>query len=91
MIHAALTGVKFGVDNHRVLRKSERDLLDEVETRLVEKFPQLPASRVSAAIGEAHAHFARSPIRDFLPLLIERRVTDELTRAVTAPEPAHSG
>jgi hypothetical protein len=33
---------------------------------------------VLSAIRAAHARFERSPIRDFIPLLIERCVRDDL-------------
>jgi CRISPR/Cas system-associated exonuclease Cas4 (RecB family) len=63
-----------------VLRKSERDLIVDVQHRLADRFAQLPADRVSAAVDQAQARFAQSTIRDFIPLLVERRVTAELTR-----------
>lgn len=63
-----------------MLKKTERDMIDDVENRLVEKFAELPAARVSAAVDQAHARFAQSRIRDFVPLLVERRVTSELAR-----------
>jgi hypothetical protein len=59
---------------------SEAALIDEVRQRLVRKFADLPADHVSTAVTEAQARFADSKVRDFLPLLIERRVCGELSR-----------
>jgi CRISPR/Cas system-associated exonuclease Cas4 (RecB family) len=69
-----------------VLRKSERDLIVAVEHRLADRFADLPAERVSAAVDRAQARFAQSTIREFIPLLVERRVAAELTRLTSADQ-----
>ncbi|BBZ09208.1 hypothetical protein MDOR_33770 [Mycolicibacterium doricum] len=58
--------------------KSERELIDEVKNRLVAKFSDVPEGRIMIAVEEAYANFTDSLIRDFVPLLVERRVGDEL-------------
>lgn len=74
-----------------VLRKTEREQIDAVQKRLADRFAQLPAERVSAAVDQAQARFAQSTIRDFIPLLVERRVVAELTgRTPAAPALAGS-
>jgi CRISPR/Cas system-associated exonuclease Cas4 (RecB family) len=70
-----------------VVKKSEQELVSEVESRLVSKFTQLPRERVAAAVEDARSRFEHSVIRDFIPLLIERRVSSELT-GVGVGEPA---
>jgi len=77
-----LTADNPAIDHLPVLKKTERDLIDDVENRLVERFAHLPAARVSAAVDQAHGHFADSLIRDFIPLLVERRVAGELAHSV---------
>ncbi|MCK0176397.1 three-helix bundle dimerization domain-containing protein [Mycolicibacterium sp. F2034L] len=69
--------------------RTERELIDEVEQRLIKRFAQVPAARVGAAVDQAHARFADSTIRDFIPLLVERRVADELS-GTSDRELAHS-
>jgi hypothetical protein len=59
---------------------SEAALIGEVQSRLVHKFAHVPQDQVSAAVTNAHARFAQSKVRDFIPLLVERRVSDELSR-----------
>jgi hypothetical protein len=59
---------------------SEAALIDEVRQRLVRKFADLPEDHVSTAVTEAQARFAGSKVRGFVPLLVERRVSGELSR-----------
>jgi hypothetical protein len=54
--------------------------LDEVVERLLERFPKLPADRVRSAVTKAHESFAGNPIRDFVPVFVERSASDELRR-----------
>ena len=61
---------------------SEQLLIAEVERRLTNKYAQLPPDRISSAIqNDAHVRFEQSPIRDFVPLLVERRAHAELAGA----------
>ena len=57
---------------------SEDLLIAEVERRLTNKYAHIPADQVSAAVQRVWAQFEQSPIRDFVPLLVERRVSAEL-------------
>jgi hypothetical protein len=56
-----------------VPRKTEQDLLNEIEERLINTYTELNPQQVYATVEQAHAAFERSPIRDFIPLLVERR------------------
>jgi hypothetical protein len=60
---------------------SEHRLIAEVEPRLISKYAELSPDRISTAIQSAHARFDQSPIRDFVPLLVERLARAELTNA----------
>jgi hypothetical protein len=60
---------------------SEQLLITEVERRLTSKYAQLPPDRISSAIQNACARFEHSPIRDFVPLLVERRARADLAGA----------
>lgn len=59
--------------------RSEDAQLEEVERRMVAEFGDLPAEQVVAAVRESRARFADSPVRDFVPLLVERQVRRHLT------------
>jgi hypothetical protein len=61
--------------------------LDEVVERLRQRFPQTPEDRVRSVVMEAHRSFAGNPIRDFVPVFVERSARDELSRTVqVAPD-----
>jgi hypothetical protein len=52
--------------------------LSQVATRLLNKFPAASREAVGTAVGEAVSHFEGCPIRDFVPLLVERAATAKL-------------
>jgi hypothetical protein len=58
-------------------------LIDEVQQRLVRRFSQLPKDRISTTVVQAHARFEHSRVRDFIPLLVERRAGAELAQQQT--------
>ena len=64
-------------------------MIDEVRQRLVRKFAHLPQDHISAAVADAYTRFTGSRVRDFVPLLVERRASQKLsgrvTELVTAP------
>ena len=60
---------------------SEQAAITQLRERLASKYAEIPPERVSAAVQVAHARFDQSPIRDFVPLLVERRVRAELADA----------
>ncbi|MUL47271.1 hypothetical protein FZI85_21535 [Mycobacterium sp. CBMA293] len=63
-----------------MVARTEQEACAEIETRLAAKFATLSAADVTAAVEGARAQFAGSKIRDFVPLLVERRADEELTR-----------
>jgi len=67
---------------------SEASQIDEVRERLVRKFSHIPKDHISAAVAQAHARFEHSTVRDFIPLLAERRARLALAQAHTAAEAA---
>jgi hypothetical protein len=57
---------------------SEDLLIAEVQRRLTNKYAHIPAEQVATAIERVYARFEQSKIRDFVPLLVERRTGAEL-------------
>jgi hypothetical protein len=55
-------------------------LIAEVERRLTNKYAHIPTDQVCTAIQRMYAQFEQSPIRDFVPLLVERRAGAELAK-----------
>ncbi|GAB7070445.1 hypothetical protein H7J06_24730 [Mycobacterium hodleri] len=57
---------------------SEQAALDQLVERLSSTYTELPADRIQSAMLSVQARFEDSKIRDFVPLLVERRVRAEL-------------
>jgi hypothetical protein len=57
---------------------SEQAALEHVEERLSSTYAEVPADRIQSAMRSAQAIFEDSKIRDFVPLLVERRVRADL-------------
>lgn len=67
---------------------SEAALIEDVRQRLLRKYRDVSRDQVFTVVADAHARFTDSRVRDFVPLLVERRATEELARqadAVSAP------
>jgi hypothetical protein len=62
---------------HRV----EQAALSRIADRMAAQFPELPAADIHLAIQGRYAQFEGSPIRDFVPVLVERSVRADLTGA----------
>ncbi|MGW5149845.1 three-helix bundle dimerization domain-containing protein [Rhodococcus koreensis] len=56
----------------------EERQLSQVTTRLLNKFSAASRETVETTVGEAVSRFAECPIRDFVPLLVERAATAKL-------------
>ena len=63
-----------------VAQISEAQLIDELVARLTRSYAHLPHDQVCIAVRDALARFEQSPIREFVPLLVERRARAELSR-----------
>jgi hypothetical protein len=58
--------------------QGERVLIGEVEQRLAKKYADLPPDHIAAVVQHAYSRFRTSRVRDFIPLLVERRADEEL-------------
>lgn len=64
-----------------VAQISETLLIDQVVARLTASYADLPPDHVAGAVRSAHARLEQSPIREFVPLLVERHARAELSRS----------
>lgn len=60
--------------------QEERAQIDAIERRLAQKYAELSHDRVAGVVRQAYARFNESKLREFIPLLVERRAGDELAR-----------
>ena len=68
----------------QIIQISEETLLADIERRLVDEFPYVSSRVVDTLIRKEHARFDASRIRDFVPLLVEKRARLELKHASDA-------
>ncbi len=76
-----------------VIELREQTIIDGVADRLTSKYAGIPAETVSAVVRGVHAQFDGRPVREYVPLLVERFAGQELDlllltgRRPLSPEP----
>jgi len=63
-----------------VIELSEQTIIDQLIVRLSERYPAISESSVAGVVHDMHARFNGRPLRDFVPLLVERNAKSELDR-----------
>jgi hypothetical protein len=66
--------------------QGERAQIDAVERRLAQKYAELSHDHVAGVVRHVYARFNQSKLRDFVPLLVERRAGEELARSTVGRE-----
>jgi hypothetical protein len=59
-------------------RSAENRAIDEVVERLAKQFPERPVDDVAVAVRASRPEFDQAPIRDFIPLFVERAAKHRL-------------
>lgn len=57
----------------------EQTQLRELAARLSARYPEVPAATVSEVVQDQHNRFRGAPIREFIPLFVERQAHTALT------------
>jgi hypothetical protein len=52
--------------------RDEQRSVDEVIDRLAKKFPDMDRDRIRQIVDEEHHAFDGKPVRDFVPVLVEK-------------------
>ena len=55
-----------------MIESSERTVIDQVVDRLSEKYPDVPGEQVANVVNDCYLRFEGRPIREFVPLFVER-------------------
>ncbi|MEH3141186.1 MAG: hypothetical protein PGN37_13595 [Mycobacterium kyogaense] len=63
-----------------MIELSEQQIIDQVAQRLADAHTSVAPDRVAAVVHEEYARFTGRPIRDFVPLFVERNAKAELSR-----------
>ena len=66
--------------------QTERVQIDAVERRLALQYAELRHDHVVAVVQHVYARFNRSTVRDYVPLLVERRAKEQLARSTAGRE-----
>ncbi|GAB1640636.1 three-helix bundle dimerization domain-containing protein [Krasilnikovia sp. MM14-A1259] len=73
---------------------AERQAVRQIVNVLQHRFPSLTDRAVAEHVNGVHQRYASAPIRDFVPLLVEREAGRELTaladQQAAAPRPRES-
>jgi hypothetical protein len=63
---------------YAVIELSEQTIIAQVVDRLTSKYPTISAETVTAVARGVHARFDGRPVREYIPLLVERFAGQEL-------------
>jgi hypothetical protein len=63
-----------------VIELSEQTVIEQLVVRLTSRYPAISQSIVARVVRDVHARFEGRPLRDFVPLLVERNARSELER-----------
>jgi hypothetical protein len=61
-----------------VIELSEQTILDQLVDRLVLGFPAVSGDQVAAVVSAYYSRFDGRPIRDYVPLFVERGARSKL-------------
>lgn len=67
-----------------VVSAEEDRLIGQVVDRLLAGFPHVPQDTVHELVGSVHHRFDNAPIRDFVPLFVERHTKEKLANLAGA-------
>lgn len=81
MTNVKLTGLTRCLRVNRVGNVSEVMLIEQVIDRLAAAYSEVPRDDVAQTVTNVHHRFEDSRIREFVPLLVERRARAELSRS----------
>ena len=59
---------------------SEQQIIDELASRLMGAYTQVEPAKILSIVNREYARFSGSPIRDFIPLFVERNAKTALSK-----------
>jgi len=61
-----------------VIELSEQTVIDQIVTRLTTRYPTISESTVASVVHDVHARYEGRPLRDYVPLFVERNAKNSL-------------
>jgi hypothetical protein len=68
-----------------VIELSEQTVIEQMVARLTSRYPTISESTVSSVVCDVHSRYDGRPLRDYVPLFVERHAKSELERLSTTP------
>ena len=65
---------------NEVIALTEQQIIDQLAKRLADAHTEVAPTDVARVVHEQYARFEGRPIRDFVPLFVERRAAAELVK-----------
>lgn len=62
-----------------MIELSEQQIIEQVAGRLVDTYAEVEPRHVSQIVHNEYARFDGRPVRDYIPLFVERRARAELS------------
>ena len=66
----------------RMNELTEEQVIDQLADRLVPIYPAVEPEQVSRVVHDEYTRYEGSPIREYIPLLVERHAKEELDKLV---------
>ena len=63
-----------------VIELSEQTVIDQLVVRLTSRYPTIADSIVSSVVRDVYSRYDGRPLRDYVPLFVERHAKSELER-----------
>ena len=63
-----------------MVESTESTAIQQVVDRLTQSYPSVPLDTVTTVVHQNHARFDGRPVRDFVPLFVERGARQELAK-----------
>jgi hypothetical protein len=63
-----------------VIELSEQTVIEQLVVRLTSRYPAISQSTVATVVRDVHSRFEGRPLRDYIPLLVERNARSELEK-----------
>ena len=67
---------------------SEAEAISRIVQRLREQFPEVPSDALEEVVHGHYEEFDGRPVRDFVPVLVERATRADLEAGIESPAPA---
>jgi hypothetical protein len=73
------------LEDQLVIELSEQTIIDQLVERLTNRYPTIEATTVSTVVRDIHSRFDGRPLRDYVPLFVERNARTELDQLGVSP------